>query len=256
MTAMATRPLICDIDDYDLPRFIQVAHSFGQSRYGYAVTPNVDHLIRLHDDAHFRNLYADADYVLMDSRFLNRLLRLLGARALPICTGSDLTQQIFTKADANDRVVVIGGTDAQIAMLSNRFKLRNIAHHNPPMGFIRDPRAVDECLSFVETHSPFRFCLLAVGSPQQEIIAQKLRLRGVARGLALCVGASIDFVTGVEQRAPLWMQRTGLEWCYRLTQNPRRMAHRYLIRGPRIFWLLRKTKFVLRSRSEAAELSA
>jgi exopolysaccharide biosynthesis WecB/TagA/CpsF family protein len=88
---------------------------------------------------------------------------------------------------------------------------------------------------------------LAVGSPQQEVLAQRLQSRGVARGLALCVGASIDFMTGVERRAPLWMQRSGFEWLYRLSQNPTRLAKRYLVRGPRIFWLLRKTRFLVKS---------
>jgi exopolysaccharide biosynthesis WecB/TagA/CpsF family protein len=117
------------------------------------------------------------------------------------------------------------------------------------MGFIRDPKAVEACLSFVEAHSPFRFCLLAVGAPQQEILAERLQARGVARGLALCVGASIDFVTGTQRRAPQWLQHAGGEWLFRLCQNPARLATRYLVRGPRVFGLLRKTTFVLRARA-------
>jgi len=108
---------------------------------------------------------------------------------------------------------------------------------------------VEACLSFVEAHSPFRFCVLAVGAPQQEILAERLQARGVARGLALCVGASIDFVTGTQRRAPQWMQHAGAEWLFRLGQNPARLATRYLVRGPRVFGLLRKTTFVLRARA-------
>jgi exopolysaccharide biosynthesis WecB/TagA/CpsF family protein len=247
--------LVCELDDYDLPRFVEAARSFGQQRFGYAVTPNVDHLIRLHEDAKFRELYAEAEYVLMDSRFLNRLMRLTGGEPLPVCTGSDVTERLLCDATGSkERIVIIGGTEAQVGSLARRFDLKNIAHYNPPMGFIRDPAAVEKCLRFVEVQSPFRFCLLALGSPQQEIVAQRLRRRGVARGLALCVGASIDFMTGVERRAPLWMRQHGLEWLHRLLQNPARMARRYLVRGPQIFWLLRKTKFVLRDRSTRNQL--
>jgi exopolysaccharide biosynthesis WecB/TagA/CpsF family protein len=117
------------------------------------------------------------------------------------------------------------------------------------MGFIHDAGAVEKCLRFVEAHSPFRFCLLAVGAPRQEILAERLQVRNVARGLALCVGASIDFITGTERRAPQWLQRAGLEWLFRLVQNPARLATRYLVRGPRVFGLLRKTTFVLRVQS-------
>jgi UDP-N-acetyl-D-mannosaminuronic acid transferase (WecB/TagA/CpsF family) len=85
-----------------------------------------------------------------------------------------------------------------------------------------------------------------VGSPQQEIIAKKLKERGTARGLALCVGASIDFITRAERRAPPWMRKSGLEWLFRLIQNPKRLANRYLVRGPRIFLLLPRIELRLR----------
>jgi exopolysaccharide biosynthesis WecB/TagA/CpsF family protein len=142
--------------------------------------------------------------------------------------------------------VVIGGSTEQAGQIAAKYGLTNVRHHNPPMGFIKDPAAVEACLQFVESASPFRFCFLAVGSPQQEAIAQLLRARGTARGLALCIGASLNFITGLEKRAPLWMQRMALEWLYRLLQNPRRLARRYLIRGPRIFAHLRRSRVVLR----------
>jgi exopolysaccharide biosynthesis WecB/TagA/CpsF family protein len=114
------------------------------------------------------------------------------------------------------------------------------------MGFISDPQQVEACLRFVEAHSPFRFCFLAVGAPQQEVLAQALKARGVARGLALCIGASVNFLTGIERRAPRWMQQMGMEWAFRLLQDPGRLAKRYLVRGPRVFSLLPSTEFLVR----------
>ncbi len=240
--------LSCALDDYNVESFAAAARDFGQTRYGFVVTPNVDHLIRLHEDVSFRALYAAARYVLLDSRFLANMLRVTTGRRLPVCPGSDLTAKLLTEVvSADDRIVVVGGNQRQMSELRTRFGFRNLVQFSPPMGFIRDPKAVEACLSFVEAHSPFRFCLLAVGAPQQEILAERLQARGVARGLALCVGASIDFVTGTQRRAPRWMQRAGLEWLFRLSQNPARLAKRYLVRGPRVFALLRRTIFVLRS---------
>ena len=234
-------------DNYDLTTFTNVAASFGQKRFGYVVTPNADHLIRLHEDVAFRALYATAAYVLLDSRFLSHLLQFTQGIRLPVCTGSDLTAKLLTDViEPEDGIVLIGGNAEQAQQLAGRFGLKNLAHYNPPMGFIQDAEAVETCLRFVETHSPFRFCLLAVGAPQQEMIAQRLKERGIARGLALCIGASINFLTGVEQRAPQWMQRSGLEWLYRLLQAPGRMANRYLVRGPRVFALVRRAQIVLR----------
>jgi exopolysaccharide biosynthesis WecB/TagA/CpsF family protein len=249
--ASEVSPLACGLDHYDLESFVEVAQQFGQRQYGYVVTPNVDHLIRLHEDESFRSLYDHARYVLLDSRFLAQVLRLTRGVQLPVCPGSDLTLQLFERViESDDRVVVIGGSEQQIRQLTQRYSLHEVAHFNPPRGFINDPAAVETCLQFIEAHSPFRFCLLAVGSPQQEILAQRLQARGIARGLTFCVGASIDFMTGAERRAPRWMQACALEWLHRLLQNPARMATRYLVRGPRVFGLLRKTSFVSRPQPE------
>jgi len=230
---------ILNIDNYDLDETLKIVGEFGHDRYGYVVTPNVDHVIRHYEDLQFRALYANASYVLLDSRFLAHMVAVFKRQILRVCLGSDLTSAVFSSVlKPFDVAVMVGGTVAQAAILRERFGLRALHHIDPPMNFIRDPIAVEACLRDIEAASPFRFCFLAIGSPQQEIIAQKLKERGIARGLALCIGAAINFMTGIERRAPVWVQNSGLEWLYRLLQNPRRMAKRYLVRGPRIFWLL------------------
>ena len=225
---------------------MDVATHFGTEHYGFVVTPNVDHFIRCQEDPGFRDLYRAAAFVLLDSRFAARLVRLTHHIDLPVCPGSDLTAALFESIKPDDPIVLIGGRPEQIEHLRRRFGLRAVQHYNPPMGFIRDPAAVETCLQFIEQAAPFRFCFLAVGSPQQEKLAKALKERGRARGLALCVGASLDFLTGGERRAPRWMQQAGLVWSYRLLQNPRRLASRYLVRGPRFFAQLFRSRFVLR----------
>lgn len=239
--------VVHEIDDYDLKAFVAVARKFGSGRFGYVVTPNVDHLIRFNDDEGFRRLYADASFILNDSRFTSYFLRVTRRIKLPVCAGSDLTAELLATVVApGDRIVLIGGTEVQARRLAGRFGLSQLLHHCPPMGFIKDPSAIEACLKFVEDASPFRFCFVAVGSPQQEMLAKQLRERDKARGLALCIGSSINFLTGDEARAPRWIQQAGFEWLFRLCQNPRRLAGRYLIRGPRFFGNLRHARFVLR----------
>jgi exopolysaccharide biosynthesis WecB/TagA/CpsF family protein len=242
-----------DIDDYDLDEALKVVAGFGSDRFGYVVTPNVDHVIRHYYDAQFRALYAQAAYVLLDSRFLAHTVGLVKRQVLRVCLGSDLTTSVLhTVIKPHDVAVLVGGTAAQAQELRVLFGLRALHHIDPPMNFIRDAAAVESCLRDIEAISPFRFCFLAIGSPQQEIIAQKLKERGIARGLALCVGAAINYITGIEKRAPLWMQQSGFEWLYRLLQNPRRLAKRYLVRGPIIFPLLWRIE--LRVRRQPAPL--
>jgi exopolysaccharide biosynthesis WecB/TagA/CpsF family protein len=240
-------PMTLQFSDCDLSEFMGIAAKFGTDGFAYAVTPNVDHLIRFCDDAAFRELYRTAGFVLLDSRFLATVLRIVVGLKLPTSPGSDVTARLFEQViEPDDKIVVIGGTAVQARILAERYGLRALRHMNPAMGFINDPAAVEECLRFVENESPFRFCILAVGCPQQEVLAKALQLRARARGLALCVGASINFLTGTERRAPKWMQNAGFEWLYRLLNDPARLAKRYLIRGPRIFLLLPRLKFQLR----------
>jgi len=235
------------IDNYDLEQFVRESSNFGMERYGFVVTPNVDHLIRFHDEERFRFLYSQASYVVLDSRLLSYMFLLFKGVRPRVCTGSDLTEQLFSKViGPNDEIVLIGGDVTQARFLAAHYGLKQLRHFNPPMGFIHDPLAVEECLDFVERNSPYRFCLLAVGAPQQEILAERLRARGIARGLTLCVGASINFLTGVERRAPRWMQKIGMEWLFRVACDPKRLARRYLIRGPRVFGMLRRTHIVLK----------
>lgn len=237
-----------DIDDYDLSEAREVAATFGTGRYGYIVTPNVDHVIRHYDDAHFRTLYSHAAVVLLDSRWLAGMLAVFKRQKLKTCLGSDLTAELFANVIyKQDRIILVGSTAEQAQQLRDQYGLQKLLHIDPPMNFVANPAAIEACLQQIEAIGTFRFCFLAVGSPQQEVIAHQLRERGIAKGLALCVGASVDFITGKERRAPQWMRALALEWLHRLIQNPRRMAKRYLIRDPRIFLLLPFIQLRIRS---------
>ena len=248
-TAFAVNDMtnVLTIDDYELAEACAIVTAFGSERFGYVVTPNVDHVIRHYHDPEFRALYAQAAYVFLDSYFLAHLIALLKRQRHRVSPGSDLTAAMMSSViKPNDVAVMVGERSGQAPELRVRFGLRALRHIDPPMNFICDKAAVESCLRAIEESSPFRFSFLAIGSPQQEIIAQKLKERGVARGLALCIGASINFITGVEKRAPLWIRKSGFEWLFRLVQNPRRLAKRYMVRGPRIFLLLPHIELRLR----------
>jgi N-acetylglucosaminyldiphosphoundecaprenol N-acetyl-beta-D-mannosaminyltransferase len=105
------------------------------------------------------------------------------------------------------------------------------------MGFDSDPVALATTVAFILAH-PARFVFLAVGSPRQEKLAAAVAASRSATGTGLCIGASLAFLAGAERRAPMWMQRDGLEWAFRLARDPRRLARRYLLDSPRILPLL------------------
>ena len=209
------------------------------SAFAYLVTPNVDHVVRLSKldrDSPERRAYRRAAWRLCDSRILSALASLQGIR-LPVVTGSDLTARLFREVLLpGDRVCLIGGHAGDIAALGVLRPDIIVVQHVPAMGLREDAAARAEAARFAAKSSA-RFILIAVGSPQQELIAAEIRELSEARGTALCIGASIDFLTGRANRAPRWMQRSSLEWLHRLLGNPRRLWRRYLVEGPRIFIL-------------------
>jgi exopolysaccharide biosynthesis WecB/TagA/CpsF family protein len=250
---MGADSLICEIDDYDLPAFTGLIAGFGSERYGYVVTPNADHLIRYRKDPAFRAVYRSAQYSILDSRVVARAVRLMKGTRIAVCTGADLTAALLSHVvSPDDRILLVGASASQAEALAAKFALRNVRHHDPPLGLLADPQAIERCLKFIEDEGPFRFCFLALGSPQQEIIAHQLQSRGRARGLVLCVGAALKFLVGAEKRAPRWLQQLSLEWLFRLWQDPRRLAGRYLVRGPRIFGYLLRNRVVLHKRHPAS----
>lgn len=208
--------------------------------FSYIVTPNVDHVVRLHQGkeatAEMRSAYEAARYRVCDSRILSAIGRLCGIR-LPVTPGSDLTAKIFEAIlRPGDQITIVGGNLGSIERLSAQYPQIAIEHHEPPMDLMRNQSARKTAAAFIASRKS-RFTFLCVGSPQQEVIAQEVALSKGLGGVGLCVGASIDFITGQQLRAPKIVQRAGLEWAHRLLTNPRRFWKRYLIEGPKIFLL-------------------
>ena len=198
------------------------------------VTPNADHRVRLAREPALWPLYHSAGLVLNDSRVLARLARFDGID-LPASPGADVVAGLFeTVIRPDEPVVIIGGVETDIQALRARFGLADIRWHQPPRGLRDNARAIDAAAAFMAAN-PARFHFICVGSPQQEMVADAARARGDVRGVALCCGASLEFLSGRVARAPRWMQAAGLEWLFRLAVQPRRLARRYLIEGPAIF---------------------
>jgi len=166
--------------------------------------------------------------LLLDSRVVAGLGRLLNLETPTVVTGSDLTLELFEQViGRNEAVTVVGTTVAAVDALKSRFQLTRVAHHCPAFGFERSERLIDECAEFVEAH-PARFVFLACGAPRQEILAHRILARQVATGIGLCIGAAIDQIGGYEKRAPRFIRANGLEWAWRIVKEPKRLGLRYL----------------------------
>lgn len=205
----------------------------------YVATPNVDHMVRLDRKPELRTLYNDAWLNLCDSRILETFAR-YSKLPLPAAPGADIVERLFIQyIRRNDRVVVIGGSADLIAAMREQFSLTDLRWFDAPHGLRDDPKARAQCVDFIR-NNPAPFVFLAVGSPQQEMIAHEAMKAGGSVGVAICCGAALEFLVGATKRAPDWMRNNSLEWLHRLISEPGRLWRRYLINGPRIFGIWRR----------------
>jgi exopolysaccharide biosynthesis WecB/TagA/CpsF family protein len=226
----------------------RIAARPADARFGYVVTPNADHLVRMSRDKRLGAIYRDHLLGVLDSRVVAGLGRMFGLAVPRVVTGSDLTAHLLAHhLRPGERITIVGLSPEWLPALVARCDLAPPAHFNPKIGFDQDAAAFDAAVAFVRDH-PARFVFLAVGSPRQEFLAAAIRARGGATGTGLCIGASLEFLAGARTRAPRWLRRIGLEWLFRLAADPRRLFRRYLIDSPAVIALLLKQRR-LRARS-------
>lgn len=229
-----------DIAPLNLPEALDAIDLMAKGNFSYVVTPNVDHFVNLYPEiaeprsASFRAAYDAASLTLCDSRIVRALARFAGIE-LTVVPGSDLTASLFqNRLGQGDKVAIIGGDESLLDNLSRLFPEPTYVQHIPPMGILKKPQAMTDVVDFVSTTGA-NYVLFAIGSPQSEIIAHQCWQSGKCKGVGLCIGASLEFITSAKKRAPIWMQKAGLEWSFRLFSEPSRLWRRYLVEGPRIF---------------------
>ena len=198
----------------------------------FVVTPNVDHTVVVQTNTALQAVYRDAHLVLADGApiiLASRLLR----RPLPErVAGSELVPHLFAHATPARpvRVFLLGAGPGVADRAADRIRQQwpgvdIVGTYCPPLGFEKDPREEANILARVADAQP-ELLVVGLGAPKQEIWVHKHH-RQLAAKVALCVGATIDFLAGEKPQAPVWMRRTGLEWIHRVATEPRRLAGRY-----------------------------
>ncbi|BDB44716.1 MULTISPECIES: WecB/TagA/CpsF family glycosyltransferase [Mycobacterium] len=194
---------------------------------------NLDHL------HHFRKLGAAPSgllewLLLADGMPIAWRGQLLTARPWPRVTGADLLPATLALAEADGhRVGFFGGSAATHQRLAGYLREKHPAlvvsgmWSPDPYDIETDSAALCSAIRAARTD----LLIVSLGKPRQEHWVDQ---HGHATGAKVFLpsGGAIDFLAGTTSRAPEWMQRSGLEWLYRLTREPRRLARRYLLQGP------------------------
>jgi N-acetylglucosaminyldiphosphoundecaprenol N-acetyl-beta-D-mannosaminyltransferase len=211
-------------------------------RGGAVFTPNTDHLVTAEEDAELREAYAGADLALVDGMPVVWASRLLGTPLPERVSGADLTPLLLERAAGRGlRVYLLGGQPGVAAKAAERLRGRGVAiagTASPFIGLGAQPDE-DEVVAQVRAARP-DLVLVALGAPKQERFIHR-RARQLAPAVCIGVGATLDFLAGTVRRAPRWMSRAGLEWLFRLIQEPRRLARRYLLNDPRFALIVWRT---------------
>jgi len=201
------------------------------SKPNILVTPNAGHLVNISTNTELSNIYSTADLSLIDGWPIAVAAKSASGKKVQRVTGSDLLPRLFGELNKDIRIGIIGG--------SNETKIREALEAKYPniniqiidtsqwSNSIYDIRRLRELVQ----HNALSIVLLCLGHPKQELLAKELKnydWAGSRPDWIMCVGATIDFLTGEQKRAPKIFQVIGLEWFFRLLTNPKKFLSRYL----------------------------
>src|SRR5581483_4332026 len=206
---------------------VQAMVASGQPNY--LVTANVDFLVQSRSDVELRRILAEAHLVLCDGMPLVWASRILGNPLPERVAGADLVPRLIELAEEKgQRLFFLGGTPESTAGAIQRLHERHprleVTGYSPPFGRLLEMNH-EEIKQRIHAAQP-DYLFVSFGCPKQE---KWIAMHYQALGVPVCagVGGTIDFLAGQLKRAPEWMRRNGLEWVYRLLQEPRRLLGRY-----------------------------
>ncbi|MCE9548247.1 MAG: WecB/TagA/CpsF family glycosyltransferase [Planctomycetia bacterium] len=218
--------------------------SHREGRCQYVVTPNVQHSVMLQQHEGLKAAYSEAGLVLADGQPVVMASRLLGRPLPERVAGSDLLPALMASAQPNAplRLFLLGaapGVAARAAVqIASRWPaVQVVGTYSPPLGFEHQPEENQRILARIKAAKP-DVVAVGLGAPKQELWVHR-HCHEIAAPVALCIGATIDFLAGEKPRAPRWMRGLGLEWLHRCASEPRRLLKRYAhdaVAFPQLVW--------------------
>jgi N-acetylglucosaminyldiphosphoundecaprenol N-acetyl-beta-D-mannosaminyltransferase len=211
-----------------------------QNRRGYVTITNVHGVSEAQDDPVFRNILNRALLTTPDGMPMVWMGKLQGHRTIQRVYGPDLMLNLCQHSPAEGFTHFLYGGVPGVAeqlqdQLMARFPgLKVVGTYTPPFRRLNDAE-IQDLQERVRQSRP-DFVWVGLGTPKQErFMAQYMSLLPEAK-VFLGVGAAFDFLTGRVRQAPRWMMRSGLEWFFRLSQEPKRLWRRYAVYNPLFVW--------------------
>lgn len=214
------------------------------------ITP-VNSILAARATARVQEIYRNADYVLCDGVPVKWASQFLGNPIKERITGLDVLPRIFPfAASRNFSIFLLGASPGVAEKLKAKMEEKHagvkiVGTFVPPFRAVFSP---EENRQMIEAINAVKLDILLVSltAPKQDIwIAENLK--NLDTHLAIGIGGAFEVAAGMIKRAPLWMQKSGLEWFYRFLQEPKRMFRRYFVEAPVFIPLILKQRFSTRS---------
>lgn len=214
----------------------------------YVVTPNTDIVMRMQKDEELMRICNEADLILTDGEMVVKLSRFLGNPIKERVAMTDFVWDVCDLAvEKNYKVFLFGGKESVLETGKDRIqkkypKLNICGYYSPPLGFEKNEDQLDKAIETIK-QSEADILIVFLGCPKQEKFIAKYKDRYQVP-VSITMGGCIDFIGADIKRAPMWMQKSGLEWFFRFAQEPKRLFKRYFIDDSKIFPLVLKYKFI------------
>ena len=218
------------------------------------VTANAQFYVLAQKSRRFRECLRAAHYICADGMPIAWTCRTLYGGRVPRVAGVSLIEKLCKRGAAQKlRVFLLGGrpgaADLAASMLKKRYPGIQIAGVNCPLfGFEQHEESLSRVLDHIVEAKP-HVLFVGLGAPKQELLIRD-HIKRIRVPLAIGVGGSFDILSGQLKRAPTWMQSSGLEWAYRLFQEPTRLWKRYLIGNGEFVWHILKWRLASASSRE------
>lgn len=239
----------CHVDNLTMDETLSVVEGFIHTgRPHQHVVVNVDKLVKARHDAELRSIINHCDLINADGMPVVWASRLLGTPLKERVAGIDLFEALMKRASEKGwRVFLLGATQEVVEGVKRVYEAKypGIVVAGYRNGYWKDTE--DAAVAEEVRAAGADLLFVAVSSPKKE------RFLGHWQGhmkvpFAMGVGGTFDVAVGKVSRAPLWMQRAGFEWFWRVLQEPRRMFKRYFIDDAAFFGMLARELIARRTR--------
>jgi len=237
---MRVEILNCPIDTMDMNATVSsIDDAIQKNRRVHHVVVNAAKLVNMRRDERLRDSVINCDIINADGQSVVWAAKFLGKPLKERVAGIDLMTALVELAQRRKyKIFLLGAEEKIVRAVTEKYGAEIVAGYRN--GYFDEEEAAAVAEQIAASRAQMLF--VAVSSPKKEIFLNRYK-DTIDAPFIMGVGGAFDVIAGKVTRAPRWMQKSGLEWLYRVIQEPRRMWKRYLVTNSVFIYLVLKEKF-------------